>query len=114
MEESCGYNYLSCGATVQGSTLGFPNFIPNHETGIGDGGDAFYLITVWRLVRLTATTCGTYTDFDARLSVYDGVPTNSTLLATSDPSKPCASVFTDLTEAGTYFIVVGGAKKVGP
>ena len=46
VEESCGYNYISCGSTVQGSTLGFPNFIPNHETGIGDGGDAFYLVTV--------------------------------------------------------------------
>ena len=62
----CGLQFITCGDTVEGNTVGFPDFT---STGAGD---AVYLVTVEGAVQLAATTCDTLTNFETQLMLFDG------------------------------------------
>ena len=65
-------------------------------------------MTAFEATDITATTCGAITSFPTVISLYDGYPTNSTLMGKSDPSAPCGMLFATLPAAGAYYLVVDG------
>ena len=125
-EDTCAYQYLSCGSSARGTTVGHPDYV-----GRGSGA-ALYMVTAWQLSRLAVTTCGPnggddgslrYTNFKAHLSLWDGPPDPTVdtgsealhwrekggrLVAESLSHEPCATLFADLTSTGTYYLAVSG------
>jgi len=125
-EDTCAYQYLSCGSSARGTTVGHPDYV-----GRGSGA-ALFMVTAWQLSRLAVTTCGPnggddggvrYTNFKAHLSLWDGPPDPATdlgsdalhwrekggrLVAESLSHDPCATLFADLTSTGTYYLAVSG------
>ena len=75
-----------------------------------------YLLTAWEPTSVAITTCSSLTNFDARIMLFENIPrpegasmgTNSTLLAESEATGECATIFYDLSIVGSYFIVVEG------
>lgn len=71
VEESCGYQYLSCGESVIGSNVGYPSFAGQ------DSGDAVFMLTMWQAGQLTLSTCSSNTEFRTQITLYRGVPMNN-------------------------------------
>ena len=79
----------------------------------GPAPDALYVVMAFDATRFAITTCNEMTSFNAVLYVYDGSPSheNSTLLAESDWSQPCGTVFFDAPAAGSYYVAVSGRRE---
>ena len=46
------------------------------------------------------------------MHLFDGAPNeNGTLIASSDPSFSCGTVFATLPDAGSYWVIVEGARE---
>ena len=98
----CANDFITCGDVKDATTVGFDNFVGSTS------GDRFFLVTAFEATDITATTCGAITSFPTVISLYDGYPTNSTLMGKSDPSAPCGMLFATLPAAGAYYLVVDG------
>ena len=106
VEESCAQQFLTCGDVVAGTTQNY------HDMVGGPSPDALYVLVAFDATRIAITTCNEMTSFDTVLMVFDGAPSheNSTLLAESDWSQVCGSVFFDAPAAGSYYVVVTGKR----
>lgn len=70
----CTYNgVLTCNSTVTGDNTDFGSYVG------GKGGDVNYIVTIDKATRITATTCGAGTNFDARVWWFRTCPLNETL-----------------------------------
>ena len=49
LEETCAYDYLSCGARAVGMTHGYPDFVGSEAP------DRHFMVTVWEPTRLVST-----------------------------------------------------------
>ena len=107
VEESCAQQFLTCGDVVAGTTQNY------HDMVGGPSPDALYVLVAFDATRIAITTCNEMTSFDTVLMVFDGAPSheNSTLLAESDWSQVCGSVFFDAPAAGSYYVVVTGKRE---
>ena len=107
LEEACFTNLRTCGESVEGSTVGYPDYF-------GDGsGDSLFVVTVFEATRISLSVCDARTNFDAVVSLYRGLPTaGGELLASSVANsgmQPCAALIATLPTDGAYHVVVSGA-----
>jgi hypothetical protein len=69
----CAYDYLTCGDSVVGSTVGKPNMQGNAS------GDVYYLLSVFGPQSVYLTTCTKFTTFDAVITVYKDYPSDASV-----------------------------------
>ena len=105
VDETCLYEYITCGDSIIGSTLDKPGY----GTGTGAGEDT-YLIAVDEPTDLVATTCSDWTSYSTYLWLFEGPPHNSTLVAESSRGVGCSVLLAQLPAEGAYYLVVGGQK----
>lgn len=103
--DNCGYEFLSCGDDVDGTTRGYPDVAGSAA------GDAVYLYTVFEPTSAAFSTCDAEeTDFRAVVMIFDGPPHEggrrlAPRLASGEDAE-CTTVFLELPLAQTYYVVV--------
>ena len=97
VEESCAQQFLTCGDVVVGTTQNYHDMVGSASP------DALYVLVAFDATRMAITTCNDVTSFDTVLYVFDGAPShaNTTLLAESDSTQACGTVFFDAPAAGS-------------